>query len=299
MTILHSGIKQVVATSMIAFLVSCGSEPKKVENAVDSTALVQDSQILDAVEDLFGKLPKPSAIPNLIVLTGAEYESKLLNPASNAEKVMGNSSKAAFSVGVFSADVGYMAAYDKGQEAVQTFVIGKKLADKIGVSSAFDSSVLERIEKNLAQKDSLITISDASIANSSGILKANDQIKDAALLTAGAFVEGLYLTCGLIHDYPPTGLPKVEQDKILVPLVNAVIKQEGALSSLIELLQKVNDNDEVVTSIIAGLEKSKAIYAKANWAERIANNKGDLIPTENDIKDLAKSIAELRKGMVE
>jgi F-type H+-transporting ATPase subunit b len=128
---------------------------------------------------------------------------------------------------------------------------------------------------------------------------ANDQIKDAALLTAGAFVEGLYLTCGLIHDYPPTGLPKAEQDKILVPLVNAVIKQEDALSSLIELLQKVNDNDEVVTSIIAGLEKSKAIYAKGNWAERIANNKGDLIPTENDIKDLAKSISELRKSMVE
>jgi hypothetical protein len=158
---------------------------------------------------------------------------------------------------------------------------------------------MERIEKNLGEKDSLITISDASIANSSGILKANDQIKDAALLTAGAFVEGLYLTCGLIHDYPPTGLPKAEQDKILVPLVNAVIKQEGALSSLIDLLQKVNDNDEVVNSIITGLEKSKAIYAKANWAERIANNKGDLIPTENDIKDLAKSISELRKAMVE
>jgi len=299
MTILHSGIKQVVATSMIAFLVSCGSEPKKTESPVDSTALMQDSQILEAVEDLFTKLPKPSTIPNLIAMTGAEYETELLNPAANAEKVMGNSSKAAFSVGVYSADLGYMAAYDKGQQAIQTFVVGKKLADKIGVSSAFDASVLERIEKNLAQKDSLITISDASIANSSGILKANDQIKDAALLTAGAFIEGLYLTCGLIHDYPPTGLPKAEQDKILVPLVNAVIKQEGALSSLIELLQKVNDKDEVVTSIIAGLEKSKAIYAKANWAERIANNKGDLIPTENDIKELAKSIAELRKGMVE
>jgi len=299
MTILRFVFKHVLATSMGILLFSCGSEPKKVENSIDTLAIVQDSQILEAVDELFSKLPKPSAIPNLIALTGAEFESKLLSPASNAEKVMGNSSKAAFNVGVYSADVGYMAAYDRGQDAVQTFIVGKKLADKIGVSSAFDSSVLERIEKNLSQKDSLISISDASIANSSGILKANDQIKDASLLTAGAFIEGLYLICGLIHDYPPTGLPKAEQDKILVPLVNAVIKQEGALISLIDLLQKVNDNDEVVTNLVSGLEKAKAIYAKANWPQKIAENKGNLIPTEKDIIELATAISALRNGMIQ
>jgi hypothetical protein len=255
--------------------------------------------MLEAVDELFSKLPKPSAIPNLIALTGAEYEAKLLNPAANAEKVMGNSSKAAFNIGIYCADVGYMAAYDKGQDAVQTFVIGKRLADKIGVSSAFDENILARIEKNLSSKDSLISISDASMANSAGILKANGQAKDAALLTAGAFVEGLYLTCGLIHDYPPTGLPKIEQDKILVPLVDAVIKQEGALGSLIDLLKQVNDNDQVLTNILTQLEGAKAIYAKANWPKKMAENKGDLIPTEKDIHELSVAISEIRKGMVQ
>lgn len=299
MTIFHKGIKHVLQSSILILAISCGTETKKAENQIDTTAVSTNTEILEAVDNLFSKLPKPSAIPNLIALTGAEYESKLINPATNAGKVMGNSSKSALNVGIYSADVAYMAAYNKGADAVQTFVVGKKLADNIGISGAFDAAVLARIENNLSNKDSLISISDASIARSAGILKSNDQLKDAALLSAGAFVEGLYITCGLIHDYPPTGLPKAEQDKILVPLVNLVIKQEAALNSLIELLQKVNDKDDVLTATITGLEKAKAIYAKGNWAQKIADNKGDLIPTEGDITELAKEISQIRGAMVQ
>jgi hypothetical protein len=278
---------------------SCGSEKKEEQKSIDSTSISKNEEILGAVESLLTKLPRPSEIPNLIALTGAEYEAKLVNPASSAEKVLGNSSKAAFNIGIYAADVGYMAAYDKGQEAVQTFVVSKKLADKIGVSAAFDPSIVSRVEKNLSNRDSLILISDASLLQSSALLKANDQLKDASLLAAGAFVEGLYLTCGLIHDNPPTGLPKAEQDKILVPLVQSVIKQEGALNSLVELLKKVNESDEVLSGIISQLETAQGIYAKANWPKKMAENKGDLIPTEKDIHELAVAISTLRNSMVQ
>jgi len=240
----------------------------------------------------------PSDIPNLIAMTGAEYEAKLLNPLENAEKVLDNSSKAAFNIGVFGSDVGYLAAYEKGQEAIKMFAVSKKLGEKIGVSNAFDPSILSRIEKNLGKRDSLISITDASLAHSASILQSNEQMKNASLLMAGAFIEGLYLNCGLIHDYPPTGLPKIEQDKILVPLVNSVIKQEAALESLIELLKKVNDNDELVSKLIGQLEVAQAIYKKAEWPKKIAENKGDMIPTEKDIHDMANSISEIRNSWI-
>ena len=282
-----------------AIMCACGSNPEKETKSVDTVAVSKNAELLNIVDELLIKLPRPSEIPNLIAMTGAEYEEKLLNPIENGEKVLGNVSKAAFNIGVFGADVGYLAAYNKGALAGKIFLVTKKLADKVGVSAAFDPSVVARIEKNLEKKDSLIQITDASLAKSASILKGNEQIKDAALVITGAFVEGLYLNCGLIHDYPPTGLPKAEQDKILVPLISSVIKQESALASVVELLKHVNNNDEVTTMIITKLEAALAIYKKADWPKKLAENKGGLIPTEKDIHELAVAIGELRNNLTQ
>lgn len=287
-----------IATLAVVFLHSCGSKPAEEGQAQMETVIVDSSaQVLDAVDALLAQLPKPSEIPTLIARTGAEFQMKLINPVENAEKISESMAKSAFSIGVYGADVAYMAAYDKGKDAVKTFVVGKKLAERIGVSSAFDQSIVSRIEKNLNNKDSLIQISDYSISHSTDLLKTNEQLKEAALMAAGGLLEGLYLACGLIHDYPPTGLPQKEQDKILVPLVGSVIMQEKTLNGLIDLCNKLNDNDADLTMVVNKLMVIQAIYAKAGWEQKIAENKGNLIPTEKDIHELAVAIADIRNSL--
>ena len=283
-----------VVSASLSIVTSCGTKAPEEQKSVDTSSSQQAVEVLDAVEDLLTKLPRPSEVPNLIAKTGADFQPKLLNPLGNAEKFIDNNSKAAFNIGMYGTDVGYLAVYEKSQEALSTFLVGKKLADKLGVSAAFDEMMITRIEKNLGNPDSLIAITDASIIQSTNILKNNQQMKEAALLSTGAFVEGLYITCGLLHDYPPTGLPKIEQDKILVPLVKAVIDQEEALASVINLLKKVNDGDATISSMIIKLEVAQSIYTKANWAKKMAENKGNLVPTESDIHDLAVAISEIR-----
>lgn len=285
-------------TVALSLLPGCGSKTSEEQKSIDTTAVDSSAVLLDAVDDFLTKLPRPSEIPNLIAKTGAEFQSNLLNPTANAEKFADNNSKAAFNVGMYGTDVGYLSVYEKSQEAMSTFMVAKKLADKLGISAAFDGSMLERVQKNVGNRDSLIALTDASLLQSANVLKANQQMKEAALLTTGAFVEGLYITCGLIHDYPPTGLPKEEQDKILVPLVKAVIDQEEALGSVINLLKKVNDSDAMINSMIIKLEVAQSIYAKANWPKKMAENKGQLIPTESDIHDLAKAVAEIRNDVI-
>jgi hypothetical protein len=281
-----------------AFVAGCGSKPaEENQTSIDTNLVDSNSQILDAVDELLTKLPRPSEIPNLIAMTGADFKIKLLNPLENAEKISENRSKSAFSIGVYSADVAYMAAYDKGQDAIKTFVVGKKLAERVGVASAFDQTIVTRIEKNLNNRDSLISISDNSMRQSTNLLRTNEQLKEASLVAAGGLIEGIFLACGLIHDYPPTGLPQKEQDRILVPLVNSVINQEKTLNGLIELLNKINDNDADLTAIITKLNVAKDIYAKANWPQKMAENKGNMIPSEKDIHELAVAIADIRNSL--
>lgn len=296
--------KSIIQFSIVvlasAFFAGCGSKPaEENQTAIDTNLVDSNSEILDAVDALLLKLPRPSEIPNLIAMTGADFQEKLLNPIGNAEKITDNRSKSAFSIGVYSADVAYMAAYDKGKDAVKTFVVGKKLAERVGVASAFDQSIVSRIEKNLNNRDSLISISDNSISQSTNLLRTNEQLKEAALVAAGGLIEGIYLACGLIHDYPPTGLPQKEQDRILVPLVNSVINQEKTLSGLIDLMNKLNDNDAELTAVINKMMVAQGIYTKANWPQKMADNKGNLIPTEKDIHELAVAIADIRNSLTQ
>ncbi len=280
------------------WLSSCGgSDTKEQAAGLDTNAVAQKSEVLNAVDSLLRIMPKPSAVPNIIARTGAEYNPAYLCDMKAVEKVEGNASATAFCLGVFGADIAYMAAYEKGKDALNRFVSGKKMADRIGISGAFDVHLMERMETNLSNRDSLIELTDSYIQKSSEILKSGDQTKDAALISSGAVIEGLYLTNSLIRDYPATGLPKEQQDRILIPLYKTLFEQEASISSLISLFEKIEGDTE--TQKLQGLLNELAgVYREGKWNERIASGKGQITPDMFDISKLDAAIVKLRSAMV-
>jgi len=283
-------------------LTSCGgsNDNKGTENQIDTTSTVvldKKTSVLNAVDSLLALIPKPSTVPNIIARTGAEYRSSLLCDGKAADRTVGNSSATAFCLGAYGADIAYMAAYDKGKDAVASFVSGKKMADRIGVSNAFDAEMLESVERNLSNKDSLILLTDATLKKSSDLLKSGEQAKDAALLSAGAVIEGLYITGGLIREFPSTGLPKAEQDKILVPLYKAIIDQEASVNSLVSLLQKTGEDPEA-TKLLGMLKELSGIYKKGDWANKVASNKGGFSPSYSELSELDAAVGKIRTAMI-
>lgn len=282
------------------WLSSCGgSGPKESSNeGLDTaSALAQKSDLLNAVDSLLRIMPKPSAVPNIIARTGAEYNQAYLCDMKAIQKIEGNASATAFCLGVFGADIAYMASYEKGKDALSRFVSGKKMADRIGISGAFDVHLMERLESNLSNRDSLIELTDSYIQKSSEILKSGDQSKDAALISAGAVIEGLFLTTSLIRDYPSTGLPKEQQDRILVPLYKTLFDQEASISNLIYLFDKVEGDTE--TKKLHDLLKELAnIYREGKWNEKIASSQGKITPDMFEISKLDAAIVKLRTSMI-
>lgn len=283
----------------LLILASCGVSGKKEAGTgqLDTSAVSEKSAMLNAVDSLLTIMPKPSAVPNIIARTGIEYNAGLLSDAKTADKVEGNASATAFCLGVLGADIAYMAAYEKGKEAMARFGQGKKMADRIGISGAFDVDMMERLERNLSNRDSLIDLTDGYIRKSSEILKTGEQTKDAALISAGAVIEGLYLTAGLIREYPTTGLPKEEQDKILVPLYKTLFDQEASVQNLVFLLEKVGGDSESdkLLSMLKGLSD---IYRKGRWNEKVAASQGKFSSELFKISELDASIVKIRQTMV-
>ena len=294
-------IRPFLVLILIASLASCGGSGKKENGSasLDTTSGgAEKAEVLQAIDSLLEIMPKPSAVPNIIARTGIEYNPALLCEEAAIEKANGNASATAFCLGVFGADIAYMTAYDKGKDAEKRFISAKKMADRIGISGTFDVHQLEQLRSNLINRDSLIALTDEYIRRSSEILKKGEQTKDAALVSAGAVIEGMYITSSLIREYPSAGLPKEQVNQVLIPLYKTLFDQEASVNNVIHLLGKT-EADEESKKLMASLMELSGIYQQGNWKEKIASGQGKISTELFDIKKLDEAIVKARNGMLQ
>ncbi len=276
---------------------SCGG-PKE-----DSSQNAEDfdkagESLKEQIEDVMYNIPSPSEIPYLLQATGAEFNQSLLNDRNKVDQYSSRNDKAALNLGVYTADIGYLSSYDKTQEAINYLNSAKKLADNLNVIGAFDMDVLQRFENNISNKDSLAKILNSAVQGSEKYLKDDSRNKLAALLLTGSFVEGLYISTGLIKSYPKDLLPEDSRNLVLTPLMRVILQQEKSVDELTKMLSRI-DQAEPVASLTADLVALQASYRALNIDEQIKNNRSDLVLTDKNLVEITKVVEKMRKSIVE
>ncbi len=274
---------------------SCGSKKDNNENS-DEFKQAEES-LTDEIKDVENNLPSPTEIPYLLQATGAEFNQGLLNDKKKADSYLTRNDKAALNLGIYASDIGYLVSYDKTQEAIDYVNASKKLANGLGVLGAFDQEVLKRFEKNIAQKDSLTKLVNDAVKQTEKYLKSDNRVKPAALMIAGSFIEGLYISTGLIKSYPKD-LKEEDRMLVLTPLLRVVLQQRESIDELIKMLSSV-EQSEPVTSILEQLNSLEASYRALNIEEKIKNNQADKILSDKNLEDITNSISKLRKSIVD
>ncbi len=292
----------LVSLSLLLFfgLYSCG--PKSSEESSDSSEEFEqagaDSDLKEQIQEVIYDIPSPSEIPFLLETTGAEYNEALVNDNDKADQYANGNDIASLNLGVYATDVGYLVSYDKVQEALNYMGSAKKLADNIGVSGSFDSELIQRFEDNLSSKDSLANLLNETIDKTDGLLKNDKRNKLSALIIAGSFVEGLYISTGLISTYPKDILPDDSRNLVLTPLITVVLDQEKSLADLITLLESIEQTGSV-SQLTAELKGLAASYEALNIEEQIKNNRADLVLSDQTLIDITAKVASIRQGIVE
>ncbi len=274
---------------------SCGSKKENNENS-DEFKQAEES-LTEEIKDVENNLPSPTEIPYLLQATGAEFNQSLLNDKKKADSYLTRNDKAALNLGIYASDIGYLVSYDKTQEAIDYVNASKKLANGLGVLGAFDQEVLKRFEKNIAQKDSLTKLVNDAVKQTEKYLKGDNRIKPAALMIAGSFIEGLYISTGLIKSYPKD---LKEEDRMLVlePLLRVVLQQRESIDKLTKMLGAV-EQTEPVTTILEQLNSLEGSYRALNIEEKIKNNQADKILGDKNLADITNAIEKLRKSIVD
>lgn len=274
---------------------SCGSSGSDKDQNAKDFAAAEDS-LNSHIEEVAANMPSPTEIPYLLQATGAEFNGDLLNPRTKVDSYASQTDKAALNLGVYAADIGYLTYYDKTQEAIDYLNSCKSLADNLNVLGSFDVAMLKRFEDNIANKDSLARLLDGAVNNTEHYLRNEQRSKLAAMTITGSFVEGLYISTGLVDSYPKDILPDDARNLILTPLIRVILEQKKSVENLQSMLQTV-DQAGIVGEIMTDLTDLKNTYAELNIDEQIKNNRADLVLSDKNLVKVSTIVKKMRTAI--
>src|SRR5688572_12213561 len=292
-------IKLVFSTLIAIGLASCGSSSSDKDKNSSEFKEAEES-LKEQIEEVIYNIPSPSEIPYLLQATGAEFNESLVNPRTKVDQYASRTDKAALNLGVYAADIGYLSSYDKTQEAIDYLNSTKTLADNLGVIGSFDVEVLQKFEANISNKDSLTHLLDRTIKKTESYLKDDNRNKLSALVVTGSFVEGLYISTGLIKSYPKDLLPDDKRNLVLTPLIRVVLEQKKSVGDLLKMLTSSNvEQTEPITTMVSDLKALDAAYTKLNIEEQIKNNKANMVLSDKNLIEITTIVEKLRKSITE
>jgi len=231
-----------LAVSACIFLSGCSGVQQKQEasSGAGDTVKKDGSLPLDpnraALVKINNKLfnvPSPLQLAELLKKMNLPYSKELLNDVNNRQNYT-TSFKQALNTGIYGADLGYINVYEQLPDAAAYFGVIRTLTSELGILNSFSEETMKRIERNSADKDSLLHIASLIYRESDSYLMNSDRNETGALIIAGGWVEGLYLMT-----HAKNGAPGEE-------LKELIGQQKRPLNNLIELLRpyygKVNVN---------------------------------------------------------
>ncbi|MCC6837899.1 MAG: hypothetical protein IT234_05105 [Bacteroidia bacterium] len=259
---------------------------------VDST----QTTILNVSGEIFS-IPSPIQTAFLIKNSGATYSKEVLNPANKSSQYSTNFSKA-LNLGIYGADLGYVTIYDQTQDAIGYLNAAKKLADELGVSGAFDAQTIDRFQKNLGNKDSMLVLVGVAYRSSDSYLKNNDRNDVSGLVLAGGWLESLYFATNVYKTKPNEDVKRriAEQKSSLQSLIK-LLTQYYSQPEYTEFIDNLND----LSTVFDGVEFKYTYEKPTTDAEKkmtTINSKSEVNITPEQIESISQKVKSIRTAIV-
>ena len=272
-------INSLIAIFVVVVIVASGCQGKSSKDTRKTDEGVATEEMENSKDEVVKELsdyPLPTSfeVTKLLIDAGASYILDLCNETENVGKYISLKSKA-LNLGIYGADLSYAATYNQTQETMRYLETSSRLIDELQISTAFNQTLVDRVEANLDNVDSLISIISDSFYDSYKYLQENQQDKLSLLILSGSWIEALYITSQI------TTITKNNQK-----IVDIISDQKSTLNKLLELLDPVKE-DQIILDIFTSLSGLKAIYD--NSSEPF---------NQVDLDKVLKSIEALRNNII-
>ncbi|MBK9176453.1 MAG: hypothetical protein IPM46_08950 [Flavobacteriales bacterium] len=236
--------------AIVLLFAACGGDPPVQDTLKDGSAdSLALSERMGRTRKIFYNIPSPMETAALLKKAGASYNGRILNDVKNVDKYTA-ASQQALNLGVYGADLSYASVFNHTQESMFYTSCARRLADKLGVTSAFSDSTLELMERHQNDRDKLLDIISETYWDMDRYLKVNDRENISALMIVGGWVEGLYIATQVAKG---SATPELRQ---------RIAEQKLSLADLLALMDTYGTGDPMVNKVRDDLQALNALYAE-------------------------------------
>jgi len=209
-------MKQSLFTTLLAVCIiatSCNestnknqsNEAETAEHVIDTILKdrgLLDQEIYDKAVNAFHAMPSPIEFTGIIESADISFQKDvLLDPRSSSDYT--TAFQKAVILGVFGAEMSYCGIHNQQQDALKFMAASKRVAGGIGIHDAFSSSVVERANANMDNKDSMLIILSEVYWNINSQLNEENRNQIELLILCSGWIETLFLSTSGLGDTPP------------------------------------------------------------------------------------------------
>jgi hypothetical protein len=226
----------------------------KSDKGKRSPGLLDDSEaeeIVDriaTIKQVYHLSPSPAEMLSVIDVADLSFDVGLLNPPGNMDNYLDTKSQT-ISLGIYITDLAYAALFGRHEETLDYLDVVRTMAEQIRVTGAIDDELIENARNNVEYLDSLFNISNEAFINMLFFCERNNRPNTVIMLSAGAFIESLFLAVNLAGENGHT-------DYILQHLAD----QKYALDNLMMFAESMKALDPNVAAVIEDMKPIKEIY---------------------------------------
>ena len=293
---------------IILFLTTgCKSRGQRAPGTIDDVETGEIVERIETIKQVYHLCPSPAEMLGMIDVAGLSFDGELLNPTENSDKYLDTKSKT-LALGVYITDMAYAALFGRHEETLDYLEVMRSVAEQVRISGAINDELIQKAKNNVEYLDSLFDISNEAFINMLFFCERNNRPNTIILLSAGAFIESLYLAVNLVDDYDNAGY-----------ILQHLAEQKYAIDNLMVFAESLSDEDENIASVIDDMKPIRQIYdglelgsgavtirtqneASGEKPKKLVIGGGDSSPltlSHEDFNKLKEEIIRLRTSLVE
>jgi hypothetical protein len=294
------GLIVTILMAVVMIISSCKSEKSRsrdVGDLLDDTELSEVMVQIDQIRNVFYLTPSPAEMLGVIDFTDLQFDGSLPNDINNIDTYLDARSQA-LNLGIYITDLAYMALYGRHEETVEYLETVGNLANQVRVREALGSDLVERARKNVQSMDSLYEVCNEAFVGLLLYCEENRRANTAVLISAGAFIESLYLAVSLVEDFYEANylIQHLADQKYVVDnlfLMAAGLSEDENVAVLFENLKPVKDLYDLVEQPEGNISLKKEESGKL-----VIGAKKQLGLSEEQFRELKKITSEIRSKII-
>jgi hypothetical protein len=246
-------MKNIVKLFLFAIIVtSIGCKNVGQETKSSDSSLSGESEIgfgQEEFDEVYHRFPSPEEMLTILQKDNLVYNGEITNDPEKTADYLDSKSQA-LNVGIYSADLAYLTLFKRHQESTSYFQAIYNLSTELRISAAFDMELLRRVQRNMANPDSLETLTDYAFTKISNYLVLNDKEKTFAIISIGGFVEALYLSFNFADDFSENNV-----------IIQRIADQKLVLENIVNYSRPYMDDPAMIGALEA-IKPIRKVYNK-------------------------------------